>query len=328
MVTERGERGAALLTVLLLVAIIAVMATTALEKLRLATRLAGNVASGAQARDYAQAAETLALVRVGDLLAKSSDRVSLAGGWSDRPFGLPLPGGGTAIARVTDGGNCFNLNSLVTEAGTGLYLDAAPERERFGRLMRLIGIPGQSADAIGAAASDWIDTDATPLPGGAEDETYRGRQPAYRAANTLFTDVSELRAVAGVTPELYATLRPWVCALPNVQPGVINVDTLTPEQAALLAMLLPDTLSVDGARAALLQRPPEGYGSVDSFWRAPALSSITAAPDAVAHTSVRSQWFALRIDVEQGGASLEEHALIDATRLPPRLVSRSWGEPS
>ena len=41
MPSER-ERGAALLTVLLLVAIIAVLAGAALERLRLTTRLAGN----------------------------------------------------------------------------------------------------------------------------------------------------------------------------------------------------------------------------------------------------------------------------------------------
>ena len=59
MVPER-ERGAALLTVLLLVAMIAVLAGTALERLRLTTRLAGNALGGEQARDYARAAEALA----------------------------------------------------------------------------------------------------------------------------------------------------------------------------------------------------------------------------------------------------------------------------
>ena len=54
------ERGAALLTVLLLVAIVAVLAGTALERLRLTTRLASNALAGEQARGYARAAEALA----------------------------------------------------------------------------------------------------------------------------------------------------------------------------------------------------------------------------------------------------------------------------
>ena len=67
MSSER-ERGAALLTVLLLVAVIAVMAAAGLEKLRLATRLGGNAVALEQARAYAQAAETLATTHITALL--------------------------------------------------------------------------------------------------------------------------------------------------------------------------------------------------------------------------------------------------------------------
>ena len=117
------ERGAALLTVLMLVAIIAVMAGAALEKLRLSTRLAGNAATGEQARAYAFAAETMALTRVSTLLGQSPKRVTLAGNWSNTPFGLPVPGG-FATARVRDGGNCFNLNGLVkqVQGAPGTYI--------------------------------------------------------------------------------------------------------------------------------------------------------------------------------------------------------------
>ena len=130
------ERGAALLTVLMLVAVIAVMAGGALEKLRLSTRLASNAASGEQARAYAVAAEAMAVVRVGDLMASSPKRITLAGGWSGRPFGLPLPGGGLATARVSDGGNCFNLNGLVTQVAPGVYSSGdITQRVRFARLI-------------------------------------------------------------------------------------------------------------------------------------------------------------------------------------------------
>ena len=99
---------------LLLVAVIAVIAATALERLRLATRLAGNAVALDQARAYALRGRGAGDDRVSTCSAREPDRVTLAGGWSDRPFALPVPGG-VAIARVPDGGNCFNLNSLVTE---------------------------------------------------------------------------------------------------------------------------------------------------------------------------------------------------------------------
>ena len=322
-VDRSGEKGAALLTVLLLVAVIAILAGTALEKLRLSTRIGGNAVALEQARAFAQAAEILAVAKIGDLLARDPNRVTLAGGWSGKPFPLPIPGG-MATARVTDGGNCFNLNSLVVETGPGIYAAYSPTRRQFARLIRLVGAQASSPDAIAAATADWIDSDNAPVEQGFEDTGYSG----YRPANTLMVDPSELRAVAGVTPAVYARLRPWLCTLPKAEPSRINVNTLMPEQAALFAMLLPDTLSVEGARQMLLRRPPAGFASTAEFWKLPALSAITAAPDAEAQTAVTTKWFALRVDVTIGGVDLEDHGLIDATRLPARLATRQWGEPS
>ncbi|MEN2785143.1 type II secretion system minor pseudopilin GspK [Sphingomonas qilianensis] len=321
------ERGAALLMVLLLVAVISVLAATALEKLRLSTRLAGNAAAIEQARAYGYAAETLAAARVTTMLGQAGKRVTLVGGWSGKPFGLPIPGG-RATARVRDGGNCFNLNGLVRQAEAGTYIMNPGAQVQFSRLMRLVGVPASLTDGIADAATDWIDSDTAPLAAGAEDNAYTGAAVPYRTANTLMADISELRAVAGVTPETYARLRPWLCALPVAKPAEINVNTLLPEQAPLFAMLLPDTLSVEAARQFLLKRPPQGFESTEAFWKLPAQSAITPSPDATAQTSVTTRWFALQVDVALGSTELEQHSMIDATILPARLVSRSWGEPS
>src|SRR3546814_7765026 len=48
----------------------------------------------------------------------------------------------------------------------------------------------------------------------------------------------------GVTPSIYATLRPWICALPTSDLSPINVNTLRPDQAPLIAMLAPEQLSI------------------------------------------------------------------------------------
>jgi general secretion pathway protein K len=322
---REGERGAALLTVLLLVAVVAVMAGAGLERLRLATRLAGNAAAAGQARSFARAAEVLATTRIDALLERNPSRVTLAGGWSNRPFGLPLPGG-QAVARVSDGGNCFNLNGLVTAVSPGVYTSDTSARLQFARLMRSLQVPAQVAEQVAAGAADWIDTDGDRQPGGAEDASYLGLQPGYRTAGTLMADVSELRAVAGVTPTLYATLRPWICTLPVAAPAPINVNTISPEQAPLLAMLLPDGSPTGGIGTALLRRPPQGYADAGAFWTAAAFGVGAALPSG-AQTAVKTNWFALRVDVTQGEASLTQMSLVDATRLPSRLVSRQWGEP-
>ncbi len=321
-----AERGAALLTVLLLVAVVAVLAGTALERLRIGTKLAANAGAAGQAQSYALAAETLATTRIDDLLSQSPDRVTLAGGWSGRPFGLPLPGGGSAGARVSDGGNCFNLNGLVRQTAPGVYESVAEQKVVFARLMRLLAIPGQVAEQVAGSAGDWIDTDQQQQANGAEDGVYTAQVPAYRTGGTLMADVSELRAVNGVTPDLYAKLKPYLCTLPVAEPARINVNTLLPEQAILVAMLYPDTLQPARAAQALLMRPPQGYENPAAFQNSRALGGLSI--DTGGFVDVTSKWFNLSIDVTIGGTRLEEHALVDATHLPARLVSRQWGEQS
>jgi len=324
-----SERGAALLVVLLIVSVIAVLAATALERLRLTTRLGGNAIALDQARAYAMGAEALTMQRVEQLLTRDGARVTLDGGWSGRPFSFTVPGGVIA-ATLTDGGNCFNLNSLVTRPSDDSDLLATrPEAvAQFARPMPVLGVPAQQAGSIAAATADWIDSDNDQQAQGAEDGSYARGEVRYATGGTLMSDPSELRAVVGVTPQIYAKLAPWICALPEAKPSRINVNTLTPEQAPLVAMLLPDTLDIAGAHAVLLERPPQGFASVNAFWNVPSKRGITADGTAQQQASVTSGWFNLQVDVVVGDTRLTERSLIDARRSPVQIVSRAWGDPA
>ncbi|MBB4641035.1 type II secretion system minor pseudopilin GspK [Rhizorhapis suberifaciens] len=320
---RRNEQGAALLTVLLLVAIMSVIAATALERLTIATKLAGNSSALDQARAYAFAAETISIVRIEDLIERDRARTTLEGDWQGRTNRLPLPGG-IATARVVDGGNCFNLNSLVTGQNVEDLKVRPLGVRQFTALMEVLGIPPREAAGIAASAADWIDSDSQP--GGAEDNVYASLPQFYRTPNRMLLDASELRALAGVTPQIYATLRPWICALPTSDLSPINVNTLLPEQAPLFAMLLPGQLTIETARQMLAQRPPAGYGSLDAFWKLPAVAKLTPNAEVTAQTKLTSRFFRLDILVELGDAELTEQALIDAGEQPARLVIRQWGE--
>ncbi len=320
-----SEHGAALLTVLLLVAVMAVVAATALERLTLATRLSANASALDQARAYADSAGLLVEKRLGDLVSAQSGKVTLEGDWLGRAQPLPVPGG---VATVTpyDGGNCFNLNSLATEA-EGERLQVRPIAvSQFGTLMQLLGVPTARAQAVAAASADWIDSDAVPLPGGAEDESYMRATPAYRAANRMMIDKSELRAVSGMTPAIYNLLSPWICALPVTDLSPINVNTLLPAQAPLFAMLVPGKLSVEGARAMLAARPEKGYESTVAFWAAPALRGLTPPAEVAQQVRLTTRWFRAETSVELGGTQMRQVALYDAQSQPVKLVRRSWGD--
>ncbi|WP_223262564.1 type II secretion system minor pseudopilin GspK [Sphingobium sp. SCG-1] len=319
-----NERGAALLTVLLLVAVMSVIAATALERVTLATRLTGNAGIQAQARAYADAAETIARLRIADLVAAQPGKTTLAGGWLGTPQQLPVPGG-TATARVTDSGNCFNLNSVVQGGDADLKFRPAGINQ-FQALMKALAVDPRQAQFIATSLADWIDSDAIPLPGGGEDEVYLRLPQPYRTSNRLMSDPSELRAVQGVTPAVYSVLRPWTCALPISDLSPINVNTLLPQQAPLLAMLLDGKASVEQARQWLAQRPAEGYGSLPAFWAVPSRAGFAPTDEVSTQTKLTSRWFAVNIDVELGGMDMSETALIDAQSTPAKLVYRRWGE--
>lgn len=317
------ERGAALLSVLLLVAVMAVIAAIMLDRLHLATRLAGNGQAMTQARLYATSAETLAMARIKAMVDTSQERTVDQGGLLGREFPLPLARG-TVLARVDDAGNCFNLNSLVEADAQGVLKLRVAGLNQLRALMAGLGIsPAESAIASDAIA-DWIDSDNAPSPNGAEDETYQGSTVPYRTAGRLIGDVSEIRAVRGMTPQFYERMRPWLCALPAAELSPINVNTLRPDQALLLSMLAPTVIPVERARSVLAARPALGWAN-----GADALRGIAGGEDGgipQGQLQVRSRWFLLTQTVTVDSAVIEEQALIDVGNNPPRVAFRSWGD--
>lgn len=316
------ERGAALLSVLLLVAVMAVIAATALDRLTLATRLAGAAAATDQARAFAGAGEALVLRRAGDIAQ------SRRADWLAREYPLPLPGG-RASGRLRDTTNCFNLNALVAETAPGRFSQRPQAVTQFSSLARLIGMNDGEAAAIAAAAADWIDSDAVEGPLGAEDAAYRALDPAYLPANTLMADASELKAVRGVTPAHYARLRPWICVLPVAEPQRINVNTLSPVQAPLVAMLWAEKLTTAQVRSVLAARPADGYGSATRFWQAAPFQGLNVPQDIAEQLVVTPRWITLTSRVEMGDSVLDVRSLIDVRRdqpgAEPRIVARQWG---
>lgn len=321
---KANERGAALLTVLLLVAVMSVVAATALERVALATRMTGNGGAIDQARAYADAGTQIARMRIGDLVAANPARITLAGGWMGTPQSIPVPGG-IATARVTDGGNCFNLNSVVTGESEASLKVRPIGVSQFQALLQALGVDARQAQGAAAALADWVDSDSVAQPGGAEDETYAQAPRPYRAANRLMVDASELRAVNGITPAIYDLARPWVCALPVTDLSPININTLLPTQAPFFSMLLPGQLSVAQARQLLAQRPPDGYGSTVQFWAMPSLSGLSPMTEVAEQVKLTTGFFEVDVSVNVGGTQLVERALIDARENPATIVRRSWG---
>ncbi|WP_265587566.1 type II secretion system minor pseudopilin GspK [Sphingomicrobium arenosum] len=312
----RREKGTALLSVLLIVAVMAAIAATALDRLSLSTRLAGNAQVATQGRQWLAMAESLAAARLIEAAQLSGgDQAALLG--VERS--ITLPDGEIVRARIEDGTNCFNVNALARRRASGELQATARRVFLFRDFLALLGLPESRAQQLADAAADAVDSDLLSRPLG--NERLANGDPV---PNRALASANELAAIEGMDAATWAMLRPWLCALPSHDPVTINVETLSPDRAALLAMLDPEQISLGAARAQLLARPRGGYGSVVDFWQTGPLRGITPNQGRDAQVAVETRFFRLVTRVGEGDGELRQEALFSVEDDRALLHARRW----
>lgn len=318
----RHERGVALLVVLLLVAFMATLAVAVLDDIRFGQRRLLNARGADQARWYALGAEALARAQIEKVLAAQPDRLTLAGNWNGRSFQFPVEGGGITM-RVRDATLCFNLNSLVT-GGNVLEAKKIAQRQ-FAAMLRALDLTEAEALSLTASITDWMDTDQDVSALGAEDQDYQSLPLPYRTSGALLSEVSELRAVRAITPAIYAKLRPYVCTLPTNELSPINVNTLSLDQAPVLAGLVENKLALAQLRSLLANRPRAGWGSKSEFWSEALLRNVPVETESKSQIALTSRFFTLEARVVYGETETVLSSLIEV--LPGmrlRMLDRRW----
>lgn len=193
--------------------------------------------------------------------------------WAQEAVPYALDEGGWMAGSLTDLQGLFNLNSLagqLTEAqGAGRF--SAPQ-QLFIRMLQALpeqNLTQYEAFAITEAIGDWLDGDDNPRPNGAEAAYYTAQTPAYRPGNRAMASVSELRAVANMTPVLYRVLEPLVTVWPR-EPLPINIHTAP---ATLLRAINADgnlsPLSEQDGEALVLRRLETGFVDLEDFFSQP-----------------------------------------------------------
>jgi general secretion pathway protein K len=307
--TSLGEQGAALINVLVLVGIMAALSTSLFDRLRLARHLDASRTAIAAARSAALAAEPMIAARL--------PLPRLPAG----PFRLDTPAG-SARVQLAPGGNCFNLNSTAI-GPAGRTATRPLGVEQLARLLTLLAVPADEATRIASATADWIDMDQQPGNGGAEDAAYARAANPYRTASTLLAEVSEWRAIAGVTPEIHARAAPYLCALPETELSRLNINSLTPGDAPVLAAIA--NLPIATARDAIAARPVGGWTSPDQFWTQALLAGRQLPADVLRQIDVKDRFVRFSLATATPGLPLEASGLFDAGTRPARLMVRRWG---
>lgn len=313
----------ALLTVLLLVAVMAVLAVAVLDDVRFSLRRGVNVQGVGQARWYALGAESLARRQIRQLADRDVDRTPIRPAWNGAPVALPLDDDGALQAELRDGQACFNLNSVVE--GSDRFLTPRPRgAAQFVALARALGAPEGEARRAADALTDWIDSNHRPEPLGAEDPAYAALPAPRRSAGTLMAEPSELRAVIGVSDAFYRRMAPFLCALPEAVLSPVNPNTLTEDQWPLVVMLADGRLSPEQARGVIRARPADGWDTRNAFWTQPLLADLDTPPEVQDQISLRTRYFAFHADVRWGGVEVVRTALLQDRETEVAVVAARW----
>ncbi len=316
-----SQKGVALITALLIVALATIISVKIATRLQLDVRRTGNMLASEQAVQYVSAAENLLSIALyedrkdndtdyyGDP-DEHSDRES----WADYyefPFENAL-----IRSQAFDLQACFNLNSLISNGTVN-----AIAQNRFKRLMANVSsnanlsLNGDPSQAI----IDWIDTDngqaQTTIPDGAEDGYYMNLATPYRTANTPLQSVSELRLIKGFEDsKIYDAIAPFVCAFGV--PASINVNTASEEVLNSLAD------NVDGA-GIVERRTDDPFDDINEFLGYKDLKKTIKDTEGL---SVSTEYFLLKTEIQLGQSRTLMYSILQRDdQGKTRVIARSQG---
>ena len=288
MLFPDSQKGVALITALLIVAMATIISVELSTRLQLDIRRTGNVIVNDQATLYLMEAEYWSR-RILKADREDNDFDHLGEDWAMEIPPLPVEGG-TIQGKLSDLQAYFNINSL--------YQNGKPNQLAKARFKRL---SQQLATPVGVDLSqsiiDWLDTDAeTTVPDGAEDNYYLNLERPYRSANQAIQSLSELRLIRGFEDyAVFEQMQNWLCAF-----GIaadINVNT-APEE--VLKSLSADIIE---------QRKEEPFETMKDFLNTNKLSEIIKEPERQS-LSVSSDYFLLETEASIGQARTLMYSII------------------
>ncbi len=291
MSKRQSERGAVLLTTLLVMSIMAAVAVALIDDIRFGVKRAINAQAYAQADWYVKGAEDFAQGYLEQSIAQGSLHELNAALSASEPIVFPIDGGAISLS-IHDGTQCLSLGAL----------DQSPGRRQFRQLLIAIGWSDSEAEQMTASIADWMDADDQPMQYGAEDYVYMGKSPGYRPSNTAFSSVLELRAVDKMTEQKFREIRPFVCARGQGVENTININTLSRAQLPVLAAMLGSEATPDLASQILSERPETGFTDLEQLRATPALQDQSLRDAALEQFVFAPQYIFIEADVFYNGA--------------------------
>ena len=253
---RRREAGIALAIVLVVVMLLALVATTFASRSITDSMISANKDRSAEATALARGGLRLATA----ILFQTRVRQTLAAG---QPDGAPetatldafwarigeapitTRSGAVLEIRIRDTATRLNLNALVPVEQEPSELNPESEAETF-LVAVLDKVKDDLAEEMGADAEryetremarnllDYMDPEDTAIGGRNEDDYYLRQDPPHRAPNRPLLSVGEIAMVEGFDAAFVKALEPYVTVHPFVFATGINLNTADPWVLATL----------------------------------------------------------------------------------------------
>lgn len=313
----RRQSGIALITVLLVFALVTVIAAEVMSRNYRDIHRSARLIDDQQAYQFALSGEQYARqILYRDYIQqrqRGSKADSLEDNWAlnFKPFKIEE---GEMTISISDDQALFNINNLVTGSGVA---DPTAARE-FRRLLQKLEITTDYTDRI----IDWIDTDHRPAGDGAEDSAY---DQGYLPANRPMADKTELRLIVGMTVADYLKLAPYVVALPK-RVGAQRFDQTKYNINTVGATLLQAISSVSALEAQDVadRQRQGGYDRLDEWLASPQGAALKTISTRLA---VGTEFFKVVVKVKYRGriSIITTHLYRDAGTGSLTVIERQIG---
>lgn len=329
------QQGVALVVAMLVFALSTALVVAMKSEFNRFYQRSANILLAEQAHAYLRGAEDLAgIVLIADYdqdRDKGQQRDDLVEIWALPATPYALDDGGWLMGSLEDLQGRFNINLLaqrVEGKGKGKPRFTAAQAQ-FIRLLQALEEPAvsqQEAILITESISDWLDPDGKPTADGAEDDYYYARTPAYRTGNRPMSSTSELRAVAYMTPEIYAAVSPWVTVWPQTS-ALLNIHTAP---AMVLRSINADNnlspLSEAEGQSLVEYRESSGFADKDDFLANQVFDGKQKNMGGVNNLlGEDSSYFLLRAEVEVADRTLRLYSVLERRDRRIGAIARASG---
>ncbi len=251
------------------------------------------------------------------------------------PFPIETPSGAAAI-RFADATRCFNVNVFAEredEGGGADQTNSSSARrqlheDQFTALVAGLGFAEAEAVRYLAVIADWMDEGGVSRPQGAEDGFYTGLPVPFRTGDGPLGDISELRAMEGISASVYAAISPFLCALPSIEPVKVNLNAVSAREAPLIVALTGGKVSRLAVEDVIAARPPGGYATASEFWSHERFRGFQADVNFVQRfTAVTADYIEARVGLRLNEVDMEYRLIFSTggSQARPTLVSRRLG---